>query len=124
MTKTARVIKCDGCGELFENSESPSHFSRAKSHFCSNTCKLVCLGKNNKARMTRRIDVPRHSLWEGARKRAALRDIPFFIEQNDIPNIPEFCPVLGLRLKRSGRRGPSDNSPSLDRLIPELGYVA
>ena len=36
--------------------------------------------------------------------------------------IPEFCPLLGIRLERSsGRHAPG--SPSLDKIKPELGYV-
>ena len=39
---------------------------------------------------------------------------------------PEYCPVLGMKLERNhkGRNaGPQPCSPSVDRIIPELGYV-
>jgi hypothetical protein len=36
--------------------------------------------------------------------------------------IPSKCPVLGIPLHR-GVGGFCDNSPTLDRFIPELGYV-
>lgn len=36
--------------------------------------------------------------------------------------IPEKCPVLGLSLKR-GDYGAKYNSPSIDRIIPGLGYT-
>ena len=53
--------------------------------------------------------------------RAKKDGTPFFIEPCDII-IPEYCPVLGLPLTfNSGR--PQDNSPSLDRINPDLGYV-
>jgi hypothetical protein len=68
----------------------------------------------------RRYQVPARSLWERARKRAKDRDLPFAITKNSI-SVPANCPALGLPLKFSGRRCAS--SPSLDRIIPERGYV-
>jgi hypothetical protein len=39
--------------------------------------------------------------------------------------IPEVCPVLGIPMFRSkGKVGVKDHSPTLDKLIPELGYVS
>jgi hypothetical protein len=41
---------------------------------------------------------------------------------------PECCPIFGIKLQRgvhseTKRKGPADCSPSVDRIIPELGYV-
>ena len=36
--------------------------------------------------------------------------------------IPEFCPLLGIRLGRNNSKVGLD-SPTLDRIRPELGYV-
>lgn len=57
-----------------------------------------------------------------ARKRARSQRLPFTIEWTDIV-VPEFCPVFPwIKLARAhGRAEPS--SPSLDRIIPALGYV-
>lgn len=56
-----------------------------------------------------------------AQWRAKKAGIPCTITVEDI-RIPERCPVLGIELKR-GTRGFTDNSPTLDRVRPELGYV-
>lgn len=64
----------------------------------------------------------RKRLLIGAQKRAKDLQIPFNLEISDII-IPEFCPVLGLKLERNKGRKPGDNSPSLDRITPELGYI-
>ena len=56
-----------------------------------------------------------------ARIRAAKKGIPFKIDEGDI-NIPDVCPVLGIRLELSSG-APGDNSPSVDRIIPSLGYI-
>lgn len=37
--------------------------------------------------------------------------------------LPEVCPVLGIKLKYDNKRGYRPDSPSIDRIIPELGYV-
>jgi hypothetical protein len=63
-------------------------------------------------------------MWKAAKERAIAKDLPFDIEPEDII-VPEFCPVLGIPLVQEirGRSGWYDDSPSLDRKIPELGYV-
>ncbi len=58
-----------------------------------------------------------------ARNRAKTKSVPFDITEDDL-DIPVFCPVLGIKLERAGTgSGRNDNAPSLDRIIPELGYV-
>jgi len=64
---------------------------------------------------------PERYLHHSARTRARRRGIPFDLSVNDI-RIPENCPVLGVPLTiNDGNCGP--NSPSLDRIVPDLGYV-
>ncbi len=68
---------------------------------------------------------PRSYLLFNARVRAKRRGLPFSIVKEDIV-IPEFCPVLGIGIVPAFgkiRRANKDHSPSLDRIIPELGYV-
>ena len=60
-----------------------------------------------------------YTMFYDARKRAAALDLPFLIEPEHIV-IPERCPVLGFLLTTKGQR---DTRPSLDRIIPSLGYV-
>lgn len=68
-----------------------------------------------------RLDRLEVCLVREARKRAKEKNIPFNITPEDI-FIPEFCPALGIKLKRG--LGPTeDSSPSLDRFIPSLGYA-
>jgi hypothetical protein len=57
-----------------------------------------------------------------ARKRALKANLPFDLVEADIA-VPEFCPVLGIRLEISEQGRWTDNSPSLDRFVPALGYV-
>jgi hypothetical protein len=64
---------------------------------------------------------PEIALIASAKRRAKERGLLFDLVAADV-FIPEFCPALGLRLKR-GRGKPCDASPSLDRVDPARGYV-
>ena len=60
-------------------------------------------------------------IFNSAKARAKRRKLPIDINLEDII-VPEYCPVLGIKLSRgNGKSQP--NSPSLDRIKPELGYV-
>ena len=64
---------------------------------------------------------PELKMLYSARESAKRQGIPFDLTEEDIV-IPDICPVLGLSIqKSSGSR--TYGSPSLDRLVPELGYV-
>jgi len=56
-----------------------------------------------------------------ARGRAKKYNLPINIYYEDII-IPKNCPVFGIELERSVGHF-SDCSPTLDRIVPELGYV-
>lgn len=60
-------------------------------------------------------------LFYAARRRARNRGVPFSIAKEDVV-IPEFCPVLGIPL-RIGLCITCPNSPTIDRVIPQLGYI-
>ena len=62
------------------------------------------------------------ALWlANVKRRAVKKGLAFDLELDDLV-FPEFCPVLGIPLKaRAGKF--NDNSPSLDRIVPEKGYV-
>ncbi len=82
--------------------------------------------KNNKEYLKISYDY-RHSnpekvLLGSAKSRAKRNNLEFNIELSDII-IPEFCPILGLKLEMATGKGPTDNSPSLDRINNDLGYI-
>lgn len=56
-----------------------------------------------------------------AKSRAKEKSLPFDLSVGDL-EIPNICPVLGVPLCVNEKHVGA-NSPSLDRLIPELGYV-
>lgn len=64
--------------------------------------------------------IPGYSMLIAAKCRAKERGLPFDIELKDII-IPNICPLLSIPLIKSKSWSP--NCPSLDRIIPSLGYV-
>jgi hypothetical protein len=68
-----------------------------------------------------RLDHPTCVMVYRARKNAAKAGVLFDLTENDI-TVPEYCPVLGVRLQR-GVGKPCYASPSLDRIVPAKGYV-
>lgn len=100
---------CDHCGKEFTA-------KRKNARFCGRSCWMDFHNYN-------RNHTPLHHLYHNAKKRAKGKGVPFEITKDDIV-VPEFCPVLGIKLERGrGARGYIDSSPSLDRIVPELGYV-
>lgn len=67
-----------------------------------------------------RYRCPEYTFFFNAKARAKKEGFPFTITRADIV-IPERCPVFDIPLIRSPKL--TDNSPTLDKIIPELGYV-
>jgi hypothetical protein len=66
---------------------------------------------------------PAHERLEGAKARAKEDNLPFNIDIDDCM-APTNCPVLGVPMKvNKGKKGPGKYSPTIDKIIPEKGYV-
>lgn len=61
-------------------------------------------------------------MFSAAKRRARLENIPFDIEESDVI-VPDNCPVTGKPLQWNAEGRWRDDSPSLDKLIPSLGYT-
>lgn len=68
------------------------------------------------------VEKPHKAMLYEARQRAKDFDVPFQLVDEDIV-IPEFCPILGIKLERGKTDSNRDCCPSLDRVFPELGYI-
>jgi hypothetical protein len=81
--------------------------------------------KEKEAAIAWRRSNPTKFMLYCAKSRAKRDDVPFSIGYEDIV-VPDVCPILGIRIFQNldkGTHGPSANSPSLDKIVPELGYV-
>jgi len=71
--------------------------------------------------MTNRTRCPVKNLLRWAKRRADKYDLPFTLTEDDI-EIPSHCPVFGIPLY-SGDGASCNNSPTIDRIVPYIGYV-
>jgi uncharacterized protein (DUF4415 family) len=66
-----------------------------------------------------------YSWANSIKQRAAKKGLPYDLDADYLQSImPTHCPVLGVELKR--RRTKSDDSacsPTVDRIVPALGYI-
>jgi hypothetical protein len=68
-----------------------------------------------------RTNNPEKYLFKHAKKRARLKGLEFDLSEEDII-IPEYCPVLGIKLK-FGINSDKNSSPSIDRIDNAQGYL-
>lgn len=76
-----------------------------------------------KQNVARHREEPRLRMLSNARKRSSSSGRPFDLTLADIPDIPSHCPILGIELF-CGEGKATDNSPTLDCIIPERGYTS
>ncbi len=87
----------------------------------------ACSSKKGVALTHGKYYATEYKIFHAAKARAKKAGIPFDLHLEDV-KIPEFCPVLGVALQSHrglGKTGTpfGGNSPTLDRIIPALGYV-
>jgi hypothetical protein len=118
-------MKCSVC--LRSKSPNSFHLDRRNPRGRQYACK-ACRSSNlehARAAVTRvqiwRENNPVGEMLRRARRRAKEEGAPFSLTAEDI-HIPEYCPILGIKLQRAKGRV-KDNSPSLDKIIPTKGYI-
>jgi hypothetical protein len=88
---------------------------------------------SNERRMKSYLEVGPKAYWlriavTSAKTRAKLKGLPFDVSFREDLNLPDNCPVYDTpldysQLRETKKKGPLENSPSLDRHVPSLGYV-
>ena len=114
-------IICDFCKKTFNYKGGMAHYKRSKKHYCSNKC--LCESNRIYPELHNKKN-KRYKIWCSLKKRAKLKGFEFNLDLEDIPQIPEFCPVLGIKIiSNDGANKPTDNSPSIDRIDSKKGYI-
>lgn len=116
---------CENCG-----GNVPSK-RRLDATYCSDKCGSRCrnrrfyalhIDEQTARRQKYLADHPKKILSR-VKSRAKGLGIPFNLTVEDII-IPKTCPVLGIEINVSiGKKGYCPNSPSVDRIKPEIGYI-
>lgn len=109
---------CKTCREVKPLSDFHRHTSALKGR--ATQCKACRHFKSVREYAEKSIE---QLMCERAKSRAKDKEVSFNLTESDIM-VPDVCPALGIKLSRSDGRPATDNSPSLDRIIPELGYVS
>ena len=116
---------CVNCGEPLLDHK------RSHAKYCTDLCGSRARVNKHYSLHKEEIAQKREARWSKherlmlarIKSRAKKLGIPFNITEEDI-NIPEVCPVLGVRLERQKGNGKHCNyTPSLDRIVPALGYI-
>lgn len=144
-------FNCELCGK--ERSEPECWFKKRQHHFCSRLCanrfnskkratgltraeyeqQYWAIPENSirrkeqsklayQSRVAKRGDSAKLMILNRAKDRSKRKEIPFNITIDDF-DIPDVCPILGINLVFHNKQGGSPNSPSLDKIVPSLGYV-
>ena len=107
--------RCRECKARNHKENPARNCERSRDYYKAN--REAVLGRDKAAR---RANIA-PELIGGAKRRAKRYGLPFDVTLADI-TVPDVCPVLGIALAvNDGRCGP--NSPTLDRIVPALGYV-
>lgn len=75
-----------------------------------------------KQKFEKRVKTIQKEMFKHAEGRAKKQGLPFDMIMEDIP-VPEVCPILGIPIS-VGKGKLHVGSPTVDRLIPSLGYVS
>lgn len=121
-------MNCLNCGVTFEGRRSDAVYCTDKCAYTFRSRRTYQrpeqVERNQQRRDTLRDESVERLIIYRAKSRAKKLGLDFDLTTEDIC-IPEHCPVLGLRITfRGGKgRGYHPDSPSLDRIKPQLGYV-
>lgn len=111
--------RCSMCREMISVDDFNNHPTHKDGY--NNTCRNCAHARWHEKINERRLPY----LLNRMRSTASKLQVPFDLELSDII-VPTHCPVLGIPLE-FGRSTPGkkwrDNSPSVDRIVPEKGYV-
>jgi len=124
--KRSQVEKnCFNCGTKFITSRSDKIYC---SNRCGNNFRGVRWESNNPDKVKLYRKKTREKSWRNyALSRVKAKSKKFNISFNLAPGdleMPETCPVLGIKLNYNNKgKRPHSDSPSIDRILPNLGYT-
>lgn len=128
--------ECLCCGNKWTVQVKNDYYAKRIKYFCSECNKTLSNKdkvriqrvkidgyheKEKEQRRTSHRNTIKHVLWHRAYVRAKKFGYPFNITEDDIV-IPEICPILEVPFV-FGTKGNYEYTPSLDRIVNELGYV-
>lgn len=113
--------KCE-CGNIIERNIIELRESKKENRIASCGCYKIEYLNSKESHIYKhgKVNTPEYKIWSKSKERAKQKGWEHNIEIDDII-IPEYCPLLGIKLKRNIYG--MDDSPSIDRINPEKGYI-
>lgn len=133
MERKTRIVQIDGvehhhCGKCKQYKLPEEFYANKRSLSGRGSYCKPCMREYSSTeewsewRKQRYYKNPARTIWMEAKSRARKLQIPFDLEPEDC-QIPEFCPVLGIKLSGKGFGTKSETTPTLDRMNNLKGYV-
>ena len=135
INKGNTIKRCTGCLTDLTIKETGSDIGNCYASnykntiYKCNTCFIIfATSKKSKLRKEKTVGSPIHlaDLAKGARARARKYDLPFNLKAKDLREIiTARCPIFGFKfeINKQNTKNNWRNSPSLDRIVPDKGYV-
>jgi len=122
-SKDGYLNQCKDCLNEYHNKYRSTPEQKEKKRIWSKDY-LQRKFKERKAYATKwRHDNPEMGLLVKARHRAKTKGLEYNLTIEDV-TIPEYCPILGIKLERNlNGNGPIMTSPTLDRINNSEGYI-
>lgn len=122
-TPRPKVI-CVGCKNLLPQNLFSYKIKNDPSQGIRDRCKSCSLARAKNEREKRKENwkyKPTLAMFNNSKQRAKKAGLEYTITLNDIV-IPDYCPVLGIKLDTGDRRK-KGNAPSIDRIDNSKGYT-
>lgn len=117
-----KVQYCHFCNKIYEknsiNFSISNKYSKNKTLYKQYRCKICVKNASNLFRLNN----PEKVIYTSAKQRAKKKELEFNITLEDIV-IPEYCPLLNIKLEKQFDKPRGDTSPSLDRIDNTKGYI-
>lgn len=122
-----KIKVCKQCGKIFETTNNKRLYCSVE---CGNKFRNLKFYSNhphyerdrNRTKRTT-LDGYKYQWLAKIKCKCKKLNIPFNLTIEDF-TIPEYCPVLNIKLNYNhSHSGFFPDSPSIDRIIPELGYI-
>lgn len=124
MTENINIKSLDHSQPVLNKRDNAAYYNRHKEKLKENARRWYERNRDTLLEQRRQYSLayrranPKHRLLSAARQRAKIDGLAFDITEDDF-SIPTHCPILGCPLEVGARM----YAPSLDRFIPEKGYI-
>lgn len=116
---SVRYASNSGCLQCSKDSNKSASAKKHRENYYKKNKEIIHEKNRKKYRENERYA---YAMVKRTEHRAMEKNLPFDLSVSDIV-IPEFCPILNVKLEIAKGGENRDNSPSIDKIDPNAGYV-